>query len=275
MNLYPTPPRCSACKDGVHIPFPFSMAFQPIVDMDTSTVFAYEALVRGPAGQGAPWVLDQVTEENRYAFDQNCRVQALRLAAQVGIEQTGALLSINFMPGAVYSAAACIQLTLKTAREIGFPCDRLIFEMTEHEEVTDRNKLREIAAEYQSQGFKIAIDDFGAGFSGLNLLADFPCDIIKLDMALTRGLDHRPRALKIVRHAVALASSLGTIVVAEGIETLDELLAVRDCGISLMQGYLFARPAFEALPSILLPGSSVRVPPVTRQSERRQGVDAA
>jgi hypothetical protein len=115
-----TPPfSCHGCKDGIEQPFPFGMAFQPIVDVNTSKVFAYEALVRGERGESAGSILGQVTKANRYAFDQSCRVKAISLATQLGLADTGAQLSINFMPGAVYSPAACIQLTLATAREVG------------------------------------------------------------------------------------------------------------------------------------------------------------
>lgn len=229
------------------------MAFQPIVDTESEKVFAYEALVRGPEGQGAGSILSQVTETNRYAFDQNCRVTAITLASGLGLVAQQALLSINFMPGAVYSPAACIQLTLRTAEELGFPCDHLIFEITEHEQVVDRAHLRAIVNEYRRHGFRIAIDDFGAGFCGLNLLADLPADILKLDMELTRNLHLRPRARAVVEQTVELAARLGTAVIAEGVETLEEYDAVRACGISLMQGYLFAKPGFETLPAFLAP----------------------
>jgi EAL domain-containing protein (putative c-di-GMP-specific phosphodiesterase class I) len=248
-----TPPfSCNGCKDGIEQPFPFSMAFQPIVDVYTGKAFAYEALVRGERGESAGSILDQVTKANRYAFDQSCRVKAILLAAQLGLSDTGAQLSINFMPGAVYSPAACIQLTLATAREVGFPCDQIIFEITE-EEVVDRAHLRGIVEDYRQRGFKVALDDFGAGYSGLNLLADFPADIIKLDMNLTRNLPQRPAALAIVKLMVELARTLGSQLIAEGIETVDEYNALRRCGIHLMQGYLFAKPAFEALPRFALP----------------------
>ena len=144
---------CDGCKDGIEQPFPFSMAFQPIVDVNTGKVFAYEALVRGKGGESAGSILGQVTKVNRYAFDQNCRVKAITLAAQLGLADNGAYLSINFMPGAVYSPAACIQLTLATAREVGFPCDQIIFEITEAEEVVDRAHIRGIVEDYRARGF--------------------------------------------------------------------------------------------------------------------------
>jgi EAL domain-containing protein (putative c-di-GMP-specific phosphodiesterase class I) len=248
-----TPPfSCHGCKAGIEQPFPFSMAFQPIVDVNTGKVFAYEALVRGERGESAGSILGQVTKANRYAFDQSCRVKAISLAAQLGLSDTCAQLSINFMPGAVYSPAACIQLTLATAREVGFPCDQIIFEITEAE-VIDRAHIRGIVEDYRHRGFKVALDDFGAGYCGLNLLADFPADIIKLDMDLTRNLPQRPTALAIVKLMVDLTRTLGSQLIAEGIETVDEYNALSRCGIHLMQGYLFAKPAFEALPRFTLP----------------------
>jgi EAL domain-containing protein (putative c-di-GMP-specific phosphodiesterase class I) len=250
------PIACTACKDGVVQPFPFSMAFQPIVDIHSETVFAYEALVRGRNGEGAASVLSQVTAANRYAFDQNCRVQAITLAGQLGLADSGAYLSINFLPGAVYSPIACIQLTLQTARAFNFPCDRLIFEFVECEQVVDPQHLRNIVTEYRRQGFRLALDDFGAGYSGLNLLADLPPDILKLDMALTRNLHQRPTARAVVRSMVDLTRVLGSQIIAEGVETIEEYVALEDCGISLMQGYLFAKPEFEKLPDFILPALS-------------------
>jgi EAL domain-containing protein (putative c-di-GMP-specific phosphodiesterase class I) len=248
-------PKCSACKDGVSQPFPITMAFQPIVDVVESRVFAYEALVRGVKNEPAGLVMAQLTTENRYAFDQSCRVAAITLAARLGLHHTGARLSINFMPGAVYSPAACIRLTLETARAANFPLDLLIFEITEMEEVKDRDHVLNIAKEYRRHGFQMAIDDFGAGYSGLNLLADLNPEIVKLDMDLTRNLHNRPTAMTIVRSTVELCKELGMTCVAEGVETVEELRALRSCGIRFMQGYLLARPAFEALPPFTLPES--------------------
>ncbi len=229
------------------------MSFQPIVDVEAARVYAYEALVRGLNNEPAGLILSQVTQENRYSFDQNCRVKALTLASRLGLQATPAKLSINFMPGAVYSPAACIQLTLKTALSLSFPLDRLIFEITEAEEVRDRQHLVNIVAEYHKHGFQMALDDFGAGYSGLNLLADLGPDIVKLDMDLTRNIDQRPAALTILRSMVHLGRSLNMTLVAEGIETVAEYQALRESGIRLMQGYLLAKPAFEKLPGFVLP----------------------
>jgi EAL domain-containing protein (putative c-di-GMP-specific phosphodiesterase class I) len=236
-------PACGGqCGEG--LAFEITMAFQPIVDIATGTVWAHEALVRGAEGQPAGWVLSQVTDINRYAFDQACRVRAIELAQRLGIETK---LSINFLPNAVYHPAACIRATLDAANRTGLPLDRLIFEVTEAEQTLDRAHLRSIMEEYKRQGFTTAIDDFGAGFSGLNLLADFQPDLIKLDMDLIRNIDGNRTRQAIAAGVLATCRELGIAVVAEGVETAAEAKVLAGLGVSLMQGYLFAKPAFEAL----------------------------
>jgi EAL domain-containing protein (putative c-di-GMP-specific phosphodiesterase class I) len=216
-------------------------------------VVAYEALVRGAEGQGAAEVLSQVTPENRYAFDQQCRVAAIEQAVEAGILATDAALSINFLPNAVYSPAACIQLTLKTAKRVGFPTNRLVFEFTESERMDDTGHVANIVESYRKMGFVTAIDDFGAGHAGLGLLAQFQTDLVKLDMELIRDLDRNlPRRL-IVDGVLRMLSRMDIVVIAEGIETVAEYDALRALGVRYMQGYLFARPALRALPSVTLP----------------------
>lgn len=226
------------------------MAFQPIVDMRTRSVFAYEALVRGTAGEPAGAILSQVNPDNRYVFDQTCRRTAVGLAARL---QMPCFVSINFLPNAVYQAATCIRATLEAARQHGFPTSRLIFEITENEELVDKDHLKSIIREYRRQGFKTAIDDFGAGYAGLNLLAEFQPDIIKLDMALVRDIDTDPVRQAIVRGILGVCVALGIEVIAEGVETQAEFALLHGMGIGLFQGYLFARPAFEALPEVTWP----------------------
>lgn len=242
---------CPGCRDGAPLDFGIAMAFQPIFDLAAGKVWAYEALVRGADGAGAASVLERVTPDNRYAFDQRCRVAAIEGAVAAGILDTGARLSINFLPNAVYSPRACIQLTLRTAAATGFPPSQLVFEFTENEEMADPAHVMGIIETYRAMGFGTALDDFGAGHAGLGLLARFTPDIIKLDMALLRGIDASLPRRMIVEAVVGLCARLGVTVIAEGIETRGELDAVRSLGIDLVQGYLLARPAFEALPTLL------------------------
>ena len=130
------------------------------------------------------------------------------------------------------------------------PLENILFEVTEVEQVVDHDHLRGIFETYRRYGFGTAIDDFGAGYSGLALLADFQPDFIKLDMQLIRGIQRSTPRQVIVRSIVDLASQLDIVVIAEGIEEADELKCLRDLGIGKFQGYFFARPAFEALAPI-------------------------
>lgn len=240
---------CSGCRDGAGFELPITMAFQPIVDVSTETVFAYEALVRGQDGRGAGAVLAEVSPENRYAFDQQCRTTAIELAAGLNLAADGASLSINFLPNAVYEPRACIRLTLAAAMRTGFPLNRIIFEFTEGEAV-DADHVLNILRTYRSMGFKTAIDDFGAGYAGLGLLSLFQPDIVKLDMALIRGIDRDRVKRTIVSHTLNMLRDLGIEPVCEGIETVDEYDALRDMGVALMQGYLLAKPQTAALPTV-------------------------
>ena len=249
----PVRPGCGACADGVAPPFPFTMAFQPVVNILTGAVYAYEALVRGPAGESAGSVLAAVTRENRYAFDQSCRRKAIELAGQLGIAAGGARLSINFIPGAVYESANCIRATLAAARSCNFPLDRITFEVTEGEKVRDTGHLGRIFQEYRRHGFRLALDDVGAGYAGLTLLAELRPDLVKLDRELITGIDQDHFRRAIVGGMVGICRELGIGLVAEGVERRAELTTLRALGVELVQGFLLARPAFEALPQVSIP----------------------
>jgi EAL domain-containing protein (putative c-di-GMP-specific phosphodiesterase class I) len=225
----------------------FTMAFQPIVDIEAADIYAYEALVRPLGGGRAHDVLSQITDVNRYAFDQACRVKAITLAARL---EMSTLLSINFLPNAVYQPAACLQKTFEAAERAQFPLHHLMFEVTENEPSRDIGHLQEIFTEYKRHGMITAIDDFGAGHSGLNMLADFQPDVLKIDMALTRAINTDAVRYEIARAVIGLCSRLHISVVAEGVETIQEAVALRELGVRLFQGYLFAKPALERLPAI-------------------------
>ena len=243
---------CHGCKGGDALPFEFTMAFHPIVDIANRTVWGYEALVRGINGEGAGQILGQVTEANRYKFDQACRVKAIELAGGLFPPDHTTKLSINFMPNAVYEPAACIRATLEAARRIGFEHRQIMFEFTENERMTDIPHVRRIIEEYRKQGFATAIDDFGAGYAGLNLRAHFQPDFIKIDMELIREVATSPAKQTIIACVTTMARELGVAVIAEGIETEAELSTLRASGITLFQGYLFAKPTIASLPPVPL-----------------------
>jgi len=245
---------CTGCRQDTGLNFGFTMAFQPIVHLANREIFAHEALVRGHGQESASAMLALVDEQNKYAFDQACRVRAIEMTSVLSPAGRPARVSINFIPGAVYEPKTCIRRTLETAARVGMPLENIIFEVTESERVEDREHLLGIFREYRRSGLRTAIDDFGAGHSGLNLLAAFQPDILKLDMELIRDIEQRLPARRIVQAVVEVCRDLGIQVIAEGIETGAECTALIDLGIELYQGYLFARPAFESFAKPQFPG---------------------
>lgn len=234
---------CDSCGRGEKVGFDFAFAFQPIFDLGNDSIYAHEALVRGPHGESAASVLSRVDESNRYRFDQACRVKAIKGACALGIQER---ISINFLPNAIYRPELCIRTTIAAARANNFPLDRIIFEVTEGERVQDGPWFAEILREYKRCGFKTAIDDFGAGYAGLKLLSDFQPDIVKIDMDLIRGIESSKPRQAIVKNLVSLCADMGIVAIAEGVETTAERDFLLDAGIRLMQGYLLSRPVFRA-----------------------------
>ena len=233
--------KCVGCRDDQPLGFDFEVAFQPIIDAARQRVWGYEALVRGLDGEPASAILSRVTEENRYRFDQLCRVRAIEKAAE-RFDRTDLTLSINFMPNAVYEPSACIRATLAAANRTGFDRSRLMFEFTENEPMRDAGHIGRIIAAYREFGFLTALDDFGAGYAGLGLLARFQPDLIKIDMDVLRGVDDSKPRQAIVRGLSQIATDLGIQVLAEGVETEGEFKALAAIGIRLFQGYYFGMP---------------------------------
>lgn len=220
---------------------PFTMAFQPIIDLQQHSVVAHEALVRGPKGESAASILAAVTPETLYAFDQACRAKAIECAARIGLPGR---LNINFLPKAVYEPRTCIQATLAAAARTGFPVDRLTFEMVETEETTPGHLAR-IVKTYREIGFRIALDDYGTGHSGLLRIAELRPDTIKVDRQLVTGVAEDKMRQAITRVILQLCNETGIEAVFEGVETEAEARALADLGARYMQGFLFARPALE------------------------------
>ncbi|WP_409424931.1 MULTISPECIES: EAL domain-containing protein [unclassified Pseudoalteromonas] len=238
---------CSNCADSSELDFDFTMAFQPIINCQSNTIYGYEALVRGLNNESAFSIISQVNDDNRYTFDQLCRIKAIALASKLGINT---MLSINFLPNAIYKPERCIRTTLEAAKKYNFPTTNIMFEFTEVEKIEDSSHVERVVSYYQELGFKTATDDFGSGYSGLNLLADFQTDIIKLDMALIRDIDKDTKRQTIVRNCLNMFKELNVMALAEGIETVEEYHWLKSAGIDLMQGYLFAKPGFECLPDV-------------------------
>jgi EAL domain-containing protein (putative c-di-GMP-specific phosphodiesterase class I) len=242
-------PTCVGCREDVQLPFEFKMAFQPIVDLAAQKIWGYEALVRGVNGESALSILSQVNDDTRYRFDQASRVMAIQTAGAL-FAGRDLRLSINFMPNAVYEPTACIQKSLAAAKRAEFPHRNLMFEFTENERMTDPGHVQNIVDAYRKFGFWTALDDFGAGYAGLGLLARWQPHLIKIDMELLRDINLSRAKQVIIAGIVGIARALDIEVLAEGVENEQELTVLRAAGISLFQGYYFAKPALMALPNV-------------------------
>lgn len=225
-------------------PWNFAFAFQPIVNVRTRSIYAYEALVRGSNGESAFSVLSQVTDANRHEFDQACRVVAIKTAAGLGMKE---LLAINFLPGPSQAPTTCMQAAWETCKDYGFPAERIVLELTECEKIDDRNHLPDIFKANTSFGFQTAIDDFGASYAGLNLLAACQPSMVKLDISLIRNIEADKVRQAIVAGILQTASMIGALVVAKGVNSRAERDTLTLIGIEFMQGFLFCTPVFSAL----------------------------
>lgn len=231
----------------------FSMAFQPILHLEEKRIFAYESLVRSPLGEAAHTIMDRVPPEESYRFDKACRSRGVALATKLGLPAMDSVaLAVNVDPVAATRLESHLDQTCAEAEAAGIPLNRLIFELIEHSEVFDPEGLREVVKGYQQKGIRIAMDDFGAGYSGLSLLATLQPDIVKLDMGLASKITTSHTAAVVLKATTHACRELGVEVIAEGVEDVDTMKALMDLGVFLQQGFLFARPMLEGLPEVNL-----------------------
>ena len=222
----------------------FSM-LQPIYAADGAP-FGYEALFRGRSEEGgilAPHALFSVAEEAGLLFALDLKARQSAISTMARRPKDNAHLFVNFNPSSIYDPDFCLRTTRDLVSRVGLTPENIVFEVTETTRAHDENHLRAILDYYRAAGFQVALDDIGAGFSGLNLLQLLQPDFMKIDMALIRDIDSDAYKQSIVRHLIGIAHDCGAKVVAEGIETGAELDWVRDAGADLVQGYLLGRPA--------------------------------
>ena len=231
------------------------VVFQPIVDMKTGATFAHEALVRcrRPEYQAPPVLFQHAVAENACG-------RLGRLIRDVAFQTCGDVpLFVNLHPEELNS-----RWLVRPDDPLCFHGAPVYLEITESAAFTHfelcMSVLRELC---RRSGALLVVDDFGAGHSNLERVVDLEPSIVKLDLALTRGIHGHKRKQAVVRHVVNLCKELGARVVAEGIETIDELSCVRDLGVDYAQGYLLARPAAPP-PKVAWPFAVAASPPTPR-----------
>jgi len=220
--------------------------FQPIVDCgDPANLFGYECLLRGLQPSGELIFPDRLYQTARKTnslrqLDLAARLKAIGSAAR---HQIAGHVFINFDPTAIYDPSFCLQSTVEAIDESGLSREQCVFEVVQSDQTEDERHLRRIFEYYRTAGFRMALDDVGAGYSSLNLLSKLKPDFIKLDMDLIRDADHDPVKAKIGGKLLKMARGLEIPTIAEGVETEAEWLWLRDHGASFAQGYYFGRPA--------------------------------
>ena len=218
--------------------------FHPILSLtDPLEIFAYECLMRGksPDGVIGPGQILEAARDADIMFflDRAARITAIREAAKYGVR---ANLFINFTPTSIYDPAFCLRTTVAEVEKAGMQHEQVIFEVIESDHIADVGQLRKILDFYRDNGFRVALDDLGAGFSSLNLLHQLKPDFVKLDMALIREVHTDPYKAVIAAKLIETAKALDIQVVAEGVEKAGELDWLRRHGADYVQGFYFTKP---------------------------------
>ena len=221
--------------------------FQPIFEAKSLSLWGYECLMRGRDVEGkivSPAVIIGWAKQEQLVFmlDRVCRETHLLTAGKLNLPSHAKLL-INFMPTSIYQPEFCLQTTMAAAKKGNLDASRIIFEVVESEEVADHGHLSRILDYYRAHGYGVALDDLGSGYAGLSLLADLNPDLIKIDRELisksTTSKIHRSICESLVR----IGKETGKLVLAEGVEKVEEMELMRRAGVDLFQGFLFGKPS--------------------------------
>jgi len=218
--------------------------FQPIVSLAKREIFAYEALIRGPSDSPLHNPLNLFSTAERFkqslALERVCRKTSIEQYSTLKLSQK---LFLNISPEVLLDAAFKKGETLAILKKMGIPASRVVIEITEHQPTDNYKVMRNAIQHYREMGFEIALDDLGAGYSGLRLWTELMPDYVKIDRHFIQDIDKDSVKLNFVRSIQSMASATNCQVIAEGIETEAEYHAVEKIGVEFCQGYYFARPA--------------------------------
>ena len=218
--------------------------YQPIVDLASGQPLGWEALARGPQGSyfQSPIMMFDFAEETGSLFhlERTCREQAVCRLEGLQPHQK---LFVNIHPQTLADPDFRAGETKRLLKKHGLEPANVVFEITERHSIHDFTLFYRTLEHYRSQGFQVAIDDAGTGYSGLSRIANLRPDYIKADMSLVRGIDSNPVQRALLEALVTLANKIGSAIIAEGIETETELSCLCSMGVHYGQGYYLARPA--------------------------------
>ena len=226
-----------------------AVAFQPIVDVRSRQVWGYEALTRGTEGELYPELITGLSDEERKTFDKVASAKAVQAAAKLGLIRNGPKLTLNVRP-TLDAGAADARFIARVAKHYNIvAASAILLELTEDAKLTC-DEFIQLMEVHRSLGLATGIDDFGSGYSGLNMLATCGAEVVKLDQQLVKGIDRDPKRQIIVESFTRLCKKLGSMVIGEGVDTREEAVMLRELWIHLMQGYYFGRAAV-GIPRVL------------------------
>jgi EAL domain-containing protein (putative c-di-GMP-specific phosphodiesterase class I) len=218
-------------------------AYQPILELKDRTVLGFEALSRGPRGtglEGADALFGAATEHHLLVeLDRLCRRRALLNSGRV---PSNAKIFVNTLPATIRDPQFRGKPLIDFLDRAQVSPDRIVIEITEKLVIDNYNLFREAMAYFTDLGMAFAVDDVGAGYSGLESIARLKPNYLKIDIALVRDVHVSLVNREMVKAIIALGRGIGSVVIAEGIHTEEEAQALRDMGIDWGQGYLLARP---------------------------------
>lgn len=233
------------CAEAVNSSFSF--AFQPVVEANKMRVHGHEALVRGLSQESAESVIAAIRPENQYFFDQACRMRALEFASRLNV--TG-FIHLNCTHIRPENLGMTMSSTRTWSLRCGIDPKRVVLEFSDLKPLGSPKQLHDVQVQARRAGFQVLADNFGSSEVGLKRLAVLRPQFVKLDRTLIRGIDRSIRRQAIVSGIIATCRALGVEIIANGVEHAEEASWLKNSGIRLCQGFLFARPAFEAMPEI-------------------------
>jgi EAL domain-containing protein (putative c-di-GMP-specific phosphodiesterase class I) len=221
-----------------------TILYEPIVNLTTREVLGYEALVRGPwdTELHSPGALFQMAEETGLVFELDCLCRRTALRGAKGLPP-GKLLFLNCLPTAIHDPSFREDALRNTLESLRLRPSDVVFEISERESIDNFAIFREARDTYADLGFKIALDDTGVAYGSLEAVMELSPDFIKVDLSLVRGIDTDPPRQELLRALHSVAGKLKAQIIAEGIETSDELATLQGLGIPYGQGFLFGRAA--------------------------------
>jgi len=245
--------------------------FQPIIDTASNSIIGYEALIRGPEGHPFefPDRLFQVAQEHQLLSELEiaCREAAIEEFLKI---DTTAKLFLNVNPNVLQDDDHPHGITLRLSAQYGLEPSRIVIELSERYPIDHPELLKTATKHYQSLGFMVAIDDLGAGYSGLKLWSEIKPDFVKIDRYFITDIQNDITKREFVQSILSLARNLGARVIAEGIEQPEELAQLQLLDLFLCQGFLLERPS--KTPSLVVrPNKTYQPPSVdlnTRSTER-------